>query len=185
MFSQAILLLVITVHNIPTVVQCTQATAPGRFTLTRYIMHIAWYGIIPTLRRYSQTFMLKSSTAQCAVRCGLNVIATREESSEAMAEWEMFDAVLCDACNLSSANIGRSQHLMQTFVHRYVSKADLINKDLSRASNRRRRKQIFLLHFGRRSTSTGQISAKHRFVQPHNQSQSFRKNQTFIPLRSR
>ena len=112
MFSQAILLLVITVHDIPTVVQGTQVTAPGRFTLTRYIMHIAWYGIIPTLRRYSQTFMLKSSTAQCAVRCGLKVIATREESSEAMAEWEMFDAVSCDVCNLSRANIGRSEHLM-------------------------------------------------------------------------
>ena len=53
---------------------------PGHDTLSRDIMHIVRYCMVPTLRYDSQTFTQKSCTAQCAVQCAWKVVTTREES---------------------------------------------------------------------------------------------------------
>ena len=67
---------------------CTAPTAApiwpiavlGHDTLSRDIMNIVRYGIVPTLRYDSQKFTLKYCTAQCAVQCTLKVVVTHEES---------------------------------------------------------------------------------------------------------
>ena len=76
----------------------------GHCILAHDIMHTLRYGIVPTLRYDSQSFTFKFSTVQCTVQCTLKVVATREESLSAMAEWVMFDAGLSDTCDLSSGN---------------------------------------------------------------------------------
>ena len=75
-------------------------------------MRTVRYGILPILHRDLQNFTLKSLAAQCTLQCTLKVVVTREESSEAMAEWVMFDAVFSDIGGIPSASIFRFQHWM-------------------------------------------------------------------------
>ena len=84
---------------------------PGHDTLS-HIMRTVRYGILPTFHRDLQNFMLKSLATQCTVQCALKVVVTHGESSEATAEWEMFDAKFSDVGGIPSANIFRFQHLM-------------------------------------------------------------------------
>ena len=90
----------------PTAAPIRPIAVPGHRhgTRSRDILHIARYGIVPTLRYDSQNFTLKPCTGQCAVQCTLKVVVTREESLLAMAEWVMFDAAVSDTCDLLSAN---------------------------------------------------------------------------------
>ena len=94
-FSQARLLLVITVHDILSahdfVVQCTTSPTPcgpghGQFH-DGVLLHVIsctyiyiWYGIVPTLHRDSQNITLQYLAAQCTVQYALKVVVTREES---------------------------------------------------------------------------------------------------------
>ena len=82
-------------------------------------MRTVRYGVLPTLHRDLQNCTLKSLAAQCTVQCALKVVVTREESSEAMAEWVMFDAAFSDVGAIPSANIFRFQHLMYVFGEGY------------------------------------------------------------------
>ena len=79
LFSQARLLLVITVRDILTRL-CNAmhyVPVPGCCALTRDIMRTARYGIVPTLHHGSQNLTLKSLAGQCTA---LKVVVRREES---------------------------------------------------------------------------------------------------------
>ena len=121
LFSEARLLLVITVHDTSHttfVVHCTPDPAPVSVPWSRMLGFYAWYHAHSTVRYCTEfpswlaKFTLKSSTAQCSVQCALKVVVTHEEYWEAMAEWVMFDAVFSDVSGIPSANIFRFQHLM-------------------------------------------------------------------------
>ena len=66
--------------TVPTVAPIQPIAVPVHDTLSRDIMHIVRYGIVPTSRYDSQKFTMKSCTAQCAVQRVLKVVVTHEES---------------------------------------------------------------------------------------------------------
>ena len=152
------------------------------YVALRHVISCAQYGTVS----YRLSVMIRKIDVEifhCTVSCTMSFEGRRH--SWRILRGDMFDAALSDVSGIPSAKFFQFQHLMWIFCEGYwLQMATWSTKTSPWCPTWRERNANFVLHFWRKSTSTGRISLRQRFAQPRNQSKSFRKNQTFKPLPS-